>query len=322
MQQSKTSKFFIQVSISIGIIAAFNLLVIHLSKNSIPRQILRTAQSSETVTDIFVGNSLMQAGFNTKVFEANLSNRKAINLGLGSSSPVEHYLLLKSTTRQSKTTIYYGFFDTQLTDQITSDYDSLFGNRAASYYIEPETAILLYAPNDFIKAWQLRLTGKVPMLVERAALWANIERIRRSIGSIGVPSTSVNQFGRTEDFQILEPINQASFAQLCKSVVQNKVAFNSGINSILKLANQRSTETIFILMPMTKKHRDRFYAMSEWQDYYGYLNNLLNMNGGSLINASDWIADDGFSDGLHLNDLGAKLFSEKIAAYKKTTYLR
>jgi hypothetical protein len=160
------------------------------------------------------------------------------------------------------------------------------------------------------------------MLVERAALWANIERIRRSIGSIGVPSTSVNQFGRTEDFQILEPINQASFAQLCKSVVQNKVAFNSGINSILKLANQRSTETIFILMPMTKKHRDRFYAMSEWQDYYGYLNNLLNMNGGSLINASDWIADDGFSDGLHLNDLGAKLFSEKIAAYKKTTYLR
>ena len=174
MKKLKPSKFLIQATIAISLIAVFNILIVYKSWNTVPRHTLRDAQSSENATDLFVGNSLMAAGFEAKVFESNLSNRKAINLGLGSSSPVEHYLLLKSSTNHPKATIYYGFLDTQLTDSIKSDYESLFGNRAASYYIEPEVAISLYAPDDFLKAWQLRLIGKVPMLVERAAIWANV----------------------------------------------------------------------------------------------------------------------------------------------------
>jgi len=318
MYKFQKSKAFIQVAIFLGIIAAFNLVILHFAQNSVPRQVLRNAYFSEKVTDIFVGNSLMQSGFAPKVFETNLSNRKAINLGLGSSSPVEHYLLLKSLLKSSpnqKLTIYYGFFDNQLTDPVVGDYESLFGNRAASYYIEPETAISLYAPNSFIKSWQLRLIGKVPMLVERAAIWANVERIRRILGEIGMQKVAVNQFGRNQDFQLLEASDHNTFALMCQNVVQTKVRFNSGVNSIIQLVNKRNLKIIFILMPMTQKHREKFYTSPSWKAYQSYLSNLIQANGGSLVDASDWIADDGFSDALHLNVSGAKIFSKKIAIY-------
>ncbi len=317
MHKLSPGKLITQVAVSIGVIAIFNIVVNSLSRNTIPRQVLLNIQSSENISDLFVGNSLVAAGFNPKIFGANLPQRKAINLGLGSSSPVEHYLLLKSSVKHSKANIYYGFFDTQLTDAIKSDYESLFGNRAASYYIEPETAISLYAPNDFMKAWQLRLVGKVPMLVERAALWANVERVRRILGETGMPGIAVNQFGRNEDFQKLEPLDRQSFAQTCQNTVQFKAGFNSGINSILELANQRNVKTVFVLMPMNRKHRDRFYNTSSWIKYKDYLDNLILKEGGSLIDASDWITDSGFSDGLHLNKLGADLFSQRITTFRE-----
>lgn len=315
MQNIKSSKIFTQVVILFSIVASFNFLVAHMSRNTVPRQILLDAKSSKSATDLFVGNSLVAAGFDRKIFEANLPTRKAINLGLGFSSPVEHYLLLKSSTNHRQANIWYGFFDTQLTDFIKSDYESLFGNRAASYYIEPETAISLYAPNDFIRAWQIRLTGKIPMLVERASIWATVERMRRILGEVGMPHAVVNQFGRNEDFKILAASDEKSFVQSCQNVIRNKTGFNSGTSHILKLVNQRSAKVTFILMPMNQKHRGKFYNTSSWKAYKNYLSNLIKMNGGSLVDASDWIADEGFSDGLHLNKLGASLFSRKITTF-------
>lgn len=311
-------KLFTQVVVLFSILATFNLLVAHLSRNTVPRQILLNAKSSENATDLFVGNSLIQSGFDKSVFEANLSNRKAINLGLGSSSPVEHYLFLKSSTNHYKANIWYGFFDTQLTDAIKSDYESLFGNRAASYYIEPETAISLYASNDFIRAWQIRLTSKIPMLVERGSIWATVERMRRTLGETGMPHAVVNHFGRNEDFKMLEASDEKSFVQICQTVIKNKTKFNSGTSYILQLAKQRHTKITFILMPMTQKHRKKFYGTSSWRTYKTYVSDLIQINGGTLIDASDWITDDGFSDGLHLNKLGANLFSQKIAILNKS----
>jgi lysophospholipase L1-like esterase len=40
---------------------------------------------------------------------------------------------------------------------------------------------------------------------------------------------------------------------------------------------------------------------------------LLQAQGISYVVASDWIGADGFEDGLHLNDAGARIFSTRMA---------
>src|SRR5207244_3017163 len=129
-----------------------------------------------------------------------------------------------------------------------------------------ETAIAFIAPNDPIRAWQIRLISFVPMLVERAALWAKIEKLRRGLAGFGRPSQAANRFGRVEDFALLGPAEDA-FRRACREPLDRKSGLIAPVVDMLERGRNEGARVVIVMMPMPKTYRDRFYALAEWQRY-------------------------------------------------------
>src|SRR5262249_2641616 len=159
---------------------------------------------------------LVEAGCDTQIFEAdwpdNKTRPKAMNVALGATSTVEHYLILKRVLENHPRARYliYGFFDDQLTTTPSSAWSDLVGNRAFSYYF-PNEAAEMYAPGSWLKRCQLQLTAHIPMLAERSSLWGKVDWLRRHADEVGVPKHEINRFGRVNDFGALEAADAASF---------------------------------------------------------------------------------------------------------------
>ena len=141
----------------------------------------------------------------------------AFNAGLGASGTVEHLMILQRALRDASTVkvVIYGFFDFQLTDAPSATLTDFFGNRAVAFYLDPGLALRSYqmSPSDRLAFDLLR---HVPMVVERAGIWANVERMRREMGEVGMPPADTNRFGRVADFALLEARSPADFASQCE----------------------------------------------------------------------------------------------------------
>src|ERR1700720_172240 len=77
---------------------AMNCGIAYLTRNSVPRRVLRHALNSRTARVLALGNSLMVAGFDESAFDSSAGLKTpegAVNLGLGGSSPVEQLLLFR-----------------------------------------------------------------------------------------------------------------------------------------------------------------------------------------------------------------------------------
>lgn len=68
-------------------------------------------------------------------------------------------------------------------------------------------------------------------------------------------------------------------------------------------------------MPMTARHRRRFYAGAAWAAYRASLRDRIEEVGGVFVPAADWVPDAGFSDHLHLNAAGARTFSTRLGEW-------
>jgi len=254
----------------------------------------------------------MAAGLDESAFARASPGHRPLNLGLGSSSPVEHYLIYLRQDRHRAAAVYYGFLDTQLTDTVEGGWSTLIGNRAMAYYLDLDAALGFYAANDVRKALELRAVSHVPMLVERYTIWARIERIRRTLGGLGLAEQAENRFGRTEDFLLLEP-DQAEFSRRCGIAASECTPLTPAVEGILMRAKGLGVPAYVVEMPMTEAHRQRFYSGPEWTSYRAHLVNLVSAAGGHYVPAADWASEDGFADNLHLNSSGAKVFSSKLS---------
>ncbi len=295
-------------------VVGLNLAIERASRQSIPRQVARNIDRSLPITDLFVGNSLMAAGFEAEPFARARPGLRALNIGLGSSSPVEHNILMRRALRLDPRRVYYGYFDAQLFEPMPGGWDGLVGNRAMAYYLDLETAIRFYATGDPFRAGLMRIIARVPLMVERYAIWARVEKLRRGLGGIGRRAVPVNRFGRAEDFSLLEYSDDDEFRRICRSAVEGHKGLVPPVVDMIRSARDRGISFMVIEMPMTEGHRRRFYDQPEWIRLREYTGELVGREGGTYLVASDWIGDDGFTDHLHLNERGAAEFSRRIAA--------
>src|SRR5437870_5107325 len=120
----------------------------------------------------------MAAGLDEAAFLAAAPGRRGLNAALGGTPPVEHYLICSRQDRQAAAGVYYGFYDTQLTAHPSGDWATLVGNRAIVYYVDPDLALQFYFPEQPTKVFFLKLASRLPMLVERQAIWLRVERLR------------------------------------------------------------------------------------------------------------------------------------------------
>ena len=307
--------FFVkQLLLLLAGFVAINLLSALRSGRTVPRLLLHVIDTSPPVTDLFVGNSLMAAGLDVPAYEhAAGPGGRAVNAGLGSSEPVEHDLLLRRALRTTPGRVFYGFFDTQLTDRPIASFRDLAGNRGIVHYLYRETAIHFLCPDDPVTAWRIRLVSFLPLVYERLTTWSKVELLRRRLGEIGLPVQATNAFGRAADFSLLEADDTARFARKCGGLAQTGAGFSAPVADMPVQAHDHGAAFCFVEMPMPSAHRRRFYATPEWSAYEAALHRRMEQCGARFVNATDWVGDDGFHDPLHLNDRGAAAFSLRLA---------
>lgn len=306
--------------LALAILAGTNALIAYAAKHTQRRLLLSTISSvSQPVDCLFLGNSLVEAGCDPAAFQASwpVSEKPfvALNFGLGATTPVEHFLILKQALQRPLNVrcLVYGFFDDQLNAPARGSWSDLVGNRAFSYYF-PHDAASFYAPGSRFQEWQLRIVAQIPMFAERSSVWGKVELLRRRLQQIGMPPQAINRFGRVVDFSSLEDKDVSSFDQRCEDVVHQHKGFSAPIREIIRLAQTRGIKVFLVEMPMPSAHRQIFYSSQKWKDLRGYLESLAAQDQVVYISASDWVKDDAnFEDSIHLNPRGAELFSSQLA---------
>jgi len=305
----------VTLGLAAGILLAFNLLVKHFARNSVPRRLVRQLDATHEITHLALGNSLIAAGFDPSAFDASMAPMPAVafNAGLGASGTVEHLMILQRALHDADPVkvVIYGFFDFQLTDPPTATLTDFFGNRAVAFYLDPAIALRTYqmSPVDRLGFDLLR---HVPMVVERAGVWANVEKIRRAMGQVGMPPAETNRFGRAADFALLEARSPDDFAAQCEA--GQKADLSQPILQMIADAHAHGAQVVIVEMPMHPYHQTHFYALPAWDQYRDHLRKLVAAQHATYLNAADWIQDpDEFADHLHLAPSGAKDFSRRLA---------
>jgi hypothetical protein len=308
--------FLVSLGLAAGILLAFNLFVRHFARNSVPRKLLRQIDAAADVTHLALGNSLIAAGFDPSAFEASMAPEQvvAFNAGLGASGTVEHLMILQRALHDAASVkvVIYGFFDFQLTDPPEATLTDFFGNRAMAFYLDPDLALRSYemSPGDRLGFDLLR---HVPMVVERAGIWANVERMRRTMGEIGMPHADTNRFGRAADFSLLE-MQPADFASQCARLTEQNAALSQPVIDMIAAAHERGAQVVIVEMPMHPYHQSHFYALGAWDKYRDHLRKLVEAQHATYLSAADWIGDaNEFADHLHLTPAGAQDFSRRLA---------
>lgn len=308
------SRLGVQALMAVIALVAANAVIHRSAANSVPRQVLRRGQEAPAATDLFLGNSTMMAALDEHVFSKHRPGSRPLNLGLGSSEPVEHYLILLHQERHHGAAIYYGFFGTQLTEPPEGSWFTLVGNRAMAYYGGLETALEFYAPGNPVRAWLLRTVARVPLLVERYAIWSSVEKARRVLGGLGLPKKQANRFGQAEDFALLESGDEA-LAEAALAAAGRTVSLSSPVMALLGRAREQGGPVYVIEMPVPQARREQLYDRPEWQAYRARVASLVRNAGATFIPATDWVADTGFADPLHVNASGAMTFSARLALW-------
>jgi hypothetical protein len=302
-----------QAAACLAVLLLANLAVQRLSRNSVPRQVLRSVAQTDEATHVFFGNSLMASGLDPAEFARGRPDCRPLNLGMGASSPVEDLILLRSAKKYRAAVVVYGYFDRQMTDPVSRRWGDLFGNRAMGYYAGLDTAVKYYAAGDPWLAFEMRATAAVPFLVERGAVWGKVETLRRRLGGLGLPAVAENQFGRAGDFAALEASDPQEFADRAASDARDEVPLSPAVAEFVRLAQERHAGLVVVEMPVPSDHRRRFYAGPEWAAYREHVAALIRQAGGRHVDASDWVPDGGFSDALHMNETGAAQFSRRLS---------
>lgn len=310
-----------QLALSAVILAAgflaINVAVAFLTRNSVPRRVMRHARESRPASVIALGNSLVAAGFDESAFDAGATlarPRGSANLGLGASAPVEQLLLLRYALSHGirPRLVIYGFYDFQLTEPSRFAIGDLLGNHAMLYYVEPRYARRFYSLSTH-DSFEFRSMHGFPMFADRGAIWVKVEKFRRAMAQQGMPPQRSNQFGRASDFSLLESDNAEDFRRQCQASLA--LPLSPAVDELLRQARDAGIAITVVEMPMRATHRHLFYDTTWWAQYADHLRALLTPYSPTFVDASDWIEDDSlFADPLHLSEQGAAEFSRRLGS--------
>src|SRR5947208_8965970 len=95
---SYKKRFLICAFVAVLSLLAYNFVIDRIARSSQRRQLMTALDHIPPDTDcLFVGNSLVEAGCNPTAFQDNWPGGKIrpVNLALGATYPVEHYLIFK-----------------------------------------------------------------------------------------------------------------------------------------------------------------------------------------------------------------------------------
>ncbi|OJH40111.1 SGNH/GDSL hydrolase family protein [Cystobacter ferrugineus] len=291
---------------ALAVLVVFNLAVEMATRLTARRQFLARLDNAPRDTRLlFLGNSLLEDGVDTGAFAAAWGPAgqapASFNAALHATTPVEHALILKQALPHLPRVrhIIYGYFDDQLSRQPHTGWRDMISSRALAYSF-PEDAAALYAPGSWETAWRFHAMSLVPMLAERTTLWSKVERLRKAMGTWGMPAGTAPKKDLDE------------LTRRLGRVVQEDRGFSAAVKELFRLAETRGARMVVVAMPDNRP--PAFHDGPASRALHAYNRAKVEAAHGLYIDASQWIPERKYyeADGVHLNPEGARLFSERL----------
>src|ERR1019366_4650123 len=154
---------------------------------------------------LFLGNSLLDQHLDENAFvqAAQRARFRPINAALAATQSPEQQLLFEYAVRSHAgiRTLVVGILDSQLTGEDHSRVVDLIGNRMVGvdrrFPVSEVQGVYGFSALDCA---ELEVLRTFPMAANRANAWKQVELLRRSMESMGMPQTAVNSMGRADDF--------------------------------------------------------------------------------------------------------------------------
>ena len=302
------------------VLAVLNLLMAGWSHRLPYRIKLETIRSAHNPNLLFVGNSLLDHHLDESAFEQAALERgihfDPLNAALGASEAPEQRLLFHYAVKMHPgiSTLVVGCYDFQLTAPESSRVGDLAGNRLVG--IDPRfTFAEVVAAYHFgpIDRAELALLRAFPLAANRGSAWKDVELLRRSMASIGMPPVAVNNMGRVDDFAGLEARSPQYFDSQARAFLADGEHFNANYEAIFAQARQTNVKVIIVVMPMSPAHRMVYYARPLWGQYLQAIEKLSAERGIGVIDASQWLPGQGnFVDHLHMTQDASREFSVRL----------
>jgi hypothetical protein len=280
---------------------------------------LETIRTAQAPNLLFVGNSLLDSHLDEAalVQTAQPVDFRPLNAALGASEPPEQQLLFdySAQTHPSIRTVVVGFYDFQLTLPDHTRVGDLTGNRMVGVDRRfPVSQVVAAYSFSSLDQLELEILRQLPMAANRANVWKNVELLRRSMESMGMPQAATNSMGRVADFAALESASIDIFEAEACTYLEHPDHFNASYESIFNRAHRAGMQVVIVLMPISPYHRTTFYALPLWRRYEEALTELAQRRGIQVIDASDWLpSPEDFSDHLHMTHQAAHVFSIRLA---------
>jgi hypothetical protein len=254
---------------------------------------------------------------NAFVQAAQRARFRPLNAALAATQSPEQQLLFEYAVRSHSgiRTLVVGILDSQLTGEDHSRVVDLIGNRMVG--VDPRFPVPeVQGAYGFttLDCAELEALRSFPMAANRANAWKQVELLRRSMESMGMPQTAASSMGRAADFAA--EIEFAQFDTLnaqAQSFVKHPDRFNTSYESIFRQARRCGMKVVIVLMPISPAHRALFYDRPLWRQYFAALVDLAHRRGFCFIDASQWmLLQQDFSDHLHMTPQTAHNFSVRL----------
>ena len=230
--------------------------------------------------------------------------------------PPEQRLLFHYAVQEHPgiSTLVVGIYDFQLTAPDHSHLADLAGNRMVGIDHRFPSAEVVETYNFGARdRAELALVRALPMAANRSSAWKDVELLRRSMASIGMPAVATNSMGRVGDFAALEAGSSQIFDAQAQAFLADPEHFNTSYEAIFAQARKAKMNVAIVVMPMSPAHRAAFYARPLWGQYLQALERLSAGRDIRVIDASEWLPADGdFADHLHMTQDAAREFSLRI----------
>jgi hypothetical protein len=283
---------------------------------------LEQIRASHDANIVFVGNSLLDGRIDHDILARTAKSRCAslnsVNAALGAVDPPEQRLLFNYARRLNPgiRTVVVGFFDFQLTASDNSRAVDLIGNRLVGVDRRFSAREVASAYNfGLVDRATMEILRWSPMAAYRGSAWKEVELLRRSMGTMGMPAVATNSMGRVSDFAGLEAADTQAFDKHAADFLDNLNQFNRSYEWIFDQAARSHTRVVLLLMPMSPYHRSAFYSRPAWPKYLAAIESLAAQRGYGVIDASEWIPnDDDFADHLHMTINASKGFTARVGS--------
>jgi len=288
----------------------------------VPNMTLQRAEAAGSACLVTLGDSRMAAGIDSPALRDALRAHGVETcvapLAVGALPISGQAMAMRRLLRDGHTPqwVVLGASAGSLLDEDSPDPSALVGNRAAELAWSEPSDVYRYYPGfpfaDLDRGVRFSFARSNALSIYASATWIKAQGLQdRLVRS--QPAAPRTRFGALSDMQALFGVFRgAALAALSRS--NGDYTLNRWFELVRRLTHERGAQLVVLEVPMTSRYRDEVLDSAAGKRYRDWLVNQLAASGDLFLDLSapQSVQDQNFSDGIHLDEAGAKAFSDEL----------